>query len=79
MKTAIVHEWFVTYAGSEKVVGQIISQYPDADNSTLVDFLPARDRTFLNSNQKYPSFIQRLPITRTVYRKYPPFMPLTIE
>ncbi len=79
MKTAIVHEWFVTYAGSEKVVEQIISQYPDADNSTLIDFLPARDRTFLNSKQKHTSFIQRLPITRTVYRKYLPFMPLTIE
>jgi hypothetical protein len=69
MKTAIVHEWFVTYAGSEKVVEQIISQYPDADIFTLFDFLPAKDRTFLNSKQKHTSFIQRLPITRTIYRK----------
>jgi glycosyltransferase involved in cell wall biosynthesis len=79
MKTAIVHEWFVTYAGSEKVVEQIISQYPDADIFTLFDFLPAKDRNFLNNKQISTSFIQRLPFTRTSYRKYLPFMPLAIE
>ena len=79
MKTAIVHEWFVTYAGSEKVVEQIISQYPDADIYTLFDFLPAKDRNFLNNKQISTSFIQRLPFTRTSYRKYLPFMPLAIE
>ena len=79
MKIAIVHEWFVTYAGSEKVVEQIISQYPDADIYTLFDFLPAKDRIFLNNKQIRTSFIQQLPFTRTSYRKYLPFMPLAIE
>ena len=31
MKVAIVHEWFSSYAGSEKVVEQILHCYPDAD------------------------------------------------
>ncbi len=79
MKIAIVHEWFVTYAGSEKVVEQIISQYPDADIYTLFDFLPAKDRTFLNNKKINTSFIQKLPFTRTTYRRYLPFMPLAIE
>ena len=39
MKIAIVHEWFVTYVGSEKVVEQIITQYPDADIFTLIDHI----------------------------------------
>ena len=39
MKTAIVHEWLVNYAGSEKVVESFTSIWPDADVFTLVDFL----------------------------------------
>ena len=79
MKIAIVHEWFVTYVGSEKVVEQIITQYPDADIFTLIDFLPARDRNFLLGRNIKTSFIQHLPFARTHYRQYLPIMPLTIE
>jgi glycosyltransferase involved in cell wall biosynthesis len=79
MKTAIVHEWFVTYAGSEKVVEQIISQYPDADIFTLIDFLPTRDREFLNNKQINTSFLQHLPLAHNYYRQYIPLMPLAIE
>jgi len=79
MKIAIVHEWFVTYAGSEKVVEQIITQYPDGDIFTLVDFLPSKDRNFLNGRKVKTSLIQHLPFARTHYRKYLPIMPLTIE
>ena len=28
MKVAIAHEWFVTHAGSEKVVEQMLTVYP---------------------------------------------------
>jgi O-antigen biosynthesis alpha-1,3-mannosyltransferase len=79
MKIAIVHEWFVTYVGSEKVVEQIISQYPDADIFTLFDFLPARDRSFLDGKPIKTSFIQHLPFAQKFYRQYIPFMPLAIE
>jgi glycosyltransferase involved in cell wall biosynthesis len=79
MKTAIIHEWFVTYRGSEKVVEQIIGLYPDADIFTLVDFLPARDRAFLQGKNIHTSFIQNFPFTQKYYRQYLPFMPLAIE
>ncbi len=79
MKIAIVHDWFVTYVGSEKVVEQIISLYPDADIFTLIDFLPTKDRSFLNGKHIKTSFIQHLPFAQAYYRQYLPFMPLAIE
>lgn len=39
MKIAIVHEWLVNYAGSEKVVESFTNIWPDAEVFTLVDFL----------------------------------------
>lgn len=79
MKIALVHEWFVTYVGSERVVEQILSLYPDADLYSLIDFLPTEERGFLNLKQVKTSFIQRLPFAKTHYRNYLPLMPLAIE
>jgi len=79
MKTAIVHEWFVTYVGSEKVVEQLLALYPEADLFTLVDFLPASERDFLKGRKIHTSFIQKLPLAKKYYRQYLPWMPLAIE
>jgi hypothetical protein len=43
-RIAIVHEWLVTYAGSERALEQILHCYPDADLYSLVDFLPQSER-----------------------------------
>src|SRR4030043_1060117 len=79
MKIAIVHEWFITYVGSEKVVEEIISLFPEADIFTLADFLPVADRQFLIDKHITTSFIQHLPLARRYYRQYLPLMPLAIE
>ena len=42
MKTAIVHDWLVTYAGAERVLEQMLAVYPDADLYSLIDFVPER-------------------------------------
>ena len=47
MKTAIVHDWLVTYAGADRVLEQIRALYPDADLYSLIDFLPDAEREFL--------------------------------
>src|SRR4026209_155464 len=39
VRVAIVHDWFVTYAGSERVVEQLIALFPQADVFSLLDFL----------------------------------------
>lgn len=78
MKTAIIHDWLVTYAGSERVVEQILALYPDADLFSLVDFLPDAERHGI-SKQAGTSFIQHLPFSRQRYRSYLPLMPCAIE
>lgn len=79
MRVAIVHEWLTTYAGSERVLEQILILYPDADVFCLLDFLPQDQRGFVQGRSIYTSFIQNLPFTRKIYRQYLPLMPLAIE
>jgi glycosyltransferase involved in cell wall biosynthesis len=76
---AIVHDWFSVYTGSERVVEQILRIYPTADLFSLVDFLPAEERAFLQSKSVKTSFIQRLPFARKSFRSYLALMPLAIE
>ncbi len=78
-KIAIVHEWFTSHAGSEKVVEQMLNVYPQADLYSLVDFLPASDRTFLQHKPVTTSFIQQLPFAAKSFRNYLPLMPIAIE
>jgi glycosyltransferase involved in cell wall biosynthesis len=78
-RVAIVHDWFTVYAGSEKVVRQFLTIFPDADLYSLVDFLPARDRTLLDPPVIHTSFLQHAPFARRHYRSYLPLMPLAIE
>lgn len=79
MKVAIVHEWLTTYAGSEKVVEQMLEVYPEADVFVMVDFLPEKDRGFLKGKKVRTSFLQNMPFAKKKYRQYLPLMPLAIE
>lgn len=78
-KIAIAHEWLDTYAGSERVVEQFLNLYPQADLFSLVDFLTADERGFLQNKVAQTSFIQRLPLARKHFRQYLPLMPIAIE
>lgn len=79
MKVAIVHEWFDTYAGSEKVLEQILNVYPEADLYAVVDFLPQDKRFFIKDKVVKTTFIQNLPRAKKHFRQYLPLMPLAIE
>lgn len=79
MKVAIVHDWLVNYAGSERVLEQIIQLYPSADLFSLIDFLPEGERTFILDKTVRTSFIQKLPFAKNKYRSYLPLMPLAVE
>jgi glycosyltransferase involved in cell wall biosynthesis len=78
-KTAVVHDWLITYAGSERALEQILSSYPGADLFSLVDFLPREKRSFILDKKVRTSFIQSLPFAKKKYRSYLPFMPVAIE
>ena len=69
MKIALVHDWFSEYAGSERVVEQILECYPDADVFSIVNFLPKEQRFFLKNKTIHTSFIQNLQFARKAFRK----------
>lgn len=79
MRVAFIHDWLVTYAGAERVLEQMIVCFPEADIFSLVDFLPASERSFIFNKHVTTSFIQKLPFARKKYRNYLPLMPLAIE
>lgn len=79
MKVAVVHEWLDTYAGSERVLEQMLKAYPSADLFTVVDFLKDDERGFVLGKRARTTFIQRLPGARKHFRSYLPLMPLAVE
>jgi glycosyltransferase involved in cell wall biosynthesis len=79
VRVAIVHDWLVTYAGSERVVEQLLTLFPQADIFSLIDCVPAHERGFLCGKTVRTSFLQRLPLVRRMYQSYLPLMPLAIE
>jgi glycosyltransferase involved in cell wall biosynthesis len=78
-RIAIAHEWFASYAGSERVVEQMLAVYPQADLFSLVDFLEPGQRSFIQDKPVQTSFIQNLPFSRRAFRQYLPLMPLAVE
>ncbi|GMX60385.1 hypothetical protein Elgi_05650 [Paenibacillus elgii] len=79
MKVAIIHEWLTNYAGSERVLEQIISLYSEADLFCVVDFLPSNQRDFIKNKKTNVSFIQKLPFAKKKFRNYLPLMPIAVE
>ena len=79
IRIAIVHEWFVNYAGSERVVEQILNLFPHADLFAVVDFLDDSKRGFIQNKKVTTTFIQKLPFAKAKFRQYLPLMPLAIE
>ena len=78
-KVAVVHEWLATYAGSERVLEQILKIWPQADLFSVVDFFPDAQRAALQGKRATTTFIQRLPRARKSFRSYLPLMPLAVE
>ncbi len=79
LKIAIVHEWLVNFAGSERVVEQMLELFPDADVFSLVDFLPENGKHFIKNKKVRTSFIQKLPFARKHFRNYFFLFPLAVE
>ena len=80
LKTAIVHEWFVNYMGSEKVVESFCNILPDADIFSLVDFLNDDLRQkILKGKKANTSIIQKLPFAEKHHRLYLGLFPFAIE
>lgn len=78
MKVAIVHDWLTNMGGSEKVVLQLHKLFPDAPVYTSIYNPEKVDPAFRNI-EVIPSFLQKLPFSKTKYQLFLPLMPLAFE
>jgi glycosyltransferase involved in cell wall biosynthesis len=79
MKVAVVHEWLIDWAGSERVLEQILCCFPQADLFSLVDFLSDENRGKLRNKRATTSFLQSAPFAKSHLHFYLPLMPIAVE
>ena len=79
LKVAIVHDWLDTWAGSERVLAELLGLFPDSDLFAVVEFLSAQDRARFPRSHIETSFIQRIPFARGHFRKMLALMPFAVE
>ncbi|HEY9125742.1 MAG TPA: glycosyltransferase, partial [Acidobacteriaceae bacterium] len=78
MRVAIVHHWFVTLGGGERVAEVLAGMFPEAELFSLFvekDQLPPalRERTI------HTSFLQKIPGARKIHRHLLPLYPYAVE
>lgn len=79
LNVSVIHEWLISYAGSEQVTARILDVFPQAKLYSVVDFLTDKQRAFFGGRHAQTTFIQKLPGAHKHYQKYLPLMPLAIE
>ena len=78
MRVAIVHHWFVTRGGGERVAECLASLFPGAEIFTLL----ADQNGFpeaLRSRRLHTSFLQRVPLARSHHRHMMPLYACAVE
>jgi glycosyltransferase involved in cell wall biosynthesis len=78
MKVAIVHYWLVGMRGGEKVIEALCEMYPQADIFTHV-YVPKMVSEKIRQHRIIPTFINSLPHSAKLYKRYLPLMPLALE
>jgi glycosyltransferase involved in cell wall biosynthesis len=78
VRVAVVHHWFVTCGGGERVAECIAALFPSAEIFSLVSS-PAGLPATLAGRRLHTSFLQRLPLARTHHRHFLPFYPAATE
>lgn len=78
MRIAVVHHWFVTRGGGERVAECIAALFPEAEIFTLL----ARDEGLPSTLRKrtlHTSFLQRIPGAENFHRHLMPLYPEAVE
>ncbi len=78
MRVAIVHHWFVTHGGGERVAEVLAGMFPGADLFTL---LADRDQfpQGVSGRKLRTSFLQRIPNATRFHRHLLPLYPMAVE
>ncbi len=74
-----MHEWLVTYAGSEKVLAEMLREFPGADLYCLVDFSNAKFSSNYAGQKFRTSFLQKFYKFPQLYRYLFPLMTIAVE
>lgn len=77
MKVAIIHYWFITRRGGEKVVESILKLYPQADIYTLF-YDEKQYGSFLKNHKVYTSYLNTS-FFRKYYQKLFPLYPSAVK
>jgi glycosyltransferase involved in cell wall biosynthesis len=78
VRVAIVHHWFVTRGGGERVAECIASLFPDAEIFTLLADDPGVPDG-LRGRRIHTSFLQKIPMARRYHRHMMPLYPAATE
>lgn len=78
VRVAIVHHWFVTRGGGERVAECIASLFPEAEIFTLVADAPGIPEG-LKDRRLHTSFLQRIPLAKNYHRHMMPLYPAATE
>jgi len=78
-RIAVVHDWLLDFAGSERVLAEILRCFPQADLFALVDHMRDDDRALLGGKHATTTFLQAMPGVASRLRYYLPLMPFAIE
>jgi glycosyltransferase involved in cell wall biosynthesis len=78
MRVAVVHHWFVSTGGGERVAEVLARMYPNADLFSLV-VVPEMLPEHLRSRSMQTSFLNRIPFASRLYRHMLPLYPTAVE
>jgi glycosyltransferase involved in cell wall biosynthesis len=78
VRVAVVHHWFVTRGGGERVAECIAALFPAAEIFTLVASPAGLPESFAQRTV-HTSFLQRLPLGRSHHRHFLPLYPAATE
>lgn len=77
---AIVHDWFPSFRGGERVVAEICKMVPGSDVHTLFDFLSAEvKQEYFPGIAFHTSGLNRFPKVQRYYRALFPLCPFMVE
>jgi hypothetical protein len=77
MRVAVIHYWFITRRGGEKVVEKILEQFPDADVYTLF-YDKERYGDYLKNHKVFTSILNQPHLIKH-YQKIFPLYPIGIR
>jgi glycosyltransferase involved in cell wall biosynthesis len=78
LRVAIVHHWFISPAGGERVFETIAGMFPQADVFTLF-FNSKNFQSTASKHKVTASFLDKIPGARKRHRHLLPFYPLAVE